>query len=215
MKRFGYYALALPVCLLVAGCGGDVKDGPRKTTAMAALSLVCTGKTGVEVRESIFRFLPVDARRGKTIKPRSVAVLKAAFEKSGYDLEGIRENGHAVPRLMPAHLPGDIRNIERSETRKAVFIAAVLPGVLQVNERILCERRYVLKLKNQRQQGKALSKRDRANLAILQSRYETGAKTTDGVNGGIDGDIDGVIESLLVRIDAVPPSLAIAQAAIE
>jgi Bax protein len=192
--RPGKVLLALPLCLSIAACDDDAKLAADS----AGLRLVCAGKAAVD-GSSIFRAVRANARRWKIIEAQNVAMVQAAFERSDYDLESVRNRTSPVPRLILASLPSDIEKIDGADARKAIFIATILPAILQNNERIVCERRYVQSLKRKLDEDTALTERERMHLEALYRRYRSRA------------DID----ALLVRADIVPPSLAIAQAAIE
>jgi Bax protein len=71
---------------------------------------------------------------------------------------------------------------------------------LAENERILADRRRLLELLHRRAQGDAPAPHERAWLDHLAQRYDT--------------DADDAAE-LSRRVDAIPPSLAVAQAALE
>ena len=95
-----------------------------------------------------------------------------------------------VPRAYLASLPGDWRHMRDASRRKNLFIRAILPLVLLENERILAVRARVLK-------GDPADDEWRRALA---ARYRLPSAD---------------LARLARRIDIIPPSLAIAQAAIE
>lgn len=103
----------------------------------------------------------------------------------------------AVPRLGLPYIPAGWSGIADANRRKSLFVAAVLPLILAANDVIAAEREQLKRLK---QMAPELSKRDRRRLARLAARYRMEPDDLDG---------------LLIRVDTVPPSLALAQAAIE
>lgn len=111
-----------------------------------------------------------------------------------------------VPRLLAERLPPDLESAGTVEERKTRFLAAVLPLVLHVNEGIEADRRRLQHLAAAAQAGTAPGYRDAAWLAQLAGRYGMPEAA-----GGPDTDFEG----LLRRVDVVPPSLALAQAAEE
>ncbi len=125
--------------------------------------------------------------------------LASMFHAEGFDLEGVKA-GSAVPRLFSASLPGDIESIPDNGSRKSLFIRAALPLVLLVNETIAAERRRLQDIEARVRSGATPSAKDRAWLADLARRY-----------GGRTDRLDDLVK----RVDIVPPSLALAQAAIE
>jgi Bax protein len=84
--------------------------------------------------------------------------------------------------------------------RKATFIRFTLPLIHRANELILRDRDRIIDLSRRTERGWALSPADAAWLVGIAERY--GMKKTN-------------IRELLARVDIIPPSLAIAQAAEE
>ena len=122
------------------------------------------------------------------------------FVAQGYTLERVRAETAAVPRVLASVLPRDLPQIESADQRKQVFINMLLPLLLAENERILANRERVAGLRERVLEAEPLAGADLDWLAAMAQRYGTGV-----------GDLD----ELLRRVDAVPPSLAIAQAALE
>lgn len=110
----------------------------------------------------------------------------------------------SVPRLFLANLPDRLPAIKSVDTRKEVFIRTMLPLVLRANEMVLSKRRRLEAIAARVAEGGEPGKDDRAWLQALADDY--------GVE--IESFPDA-IDVLLKRVDAVPPSLALAQAAIE
>lgn len=130
----------------------------------------------------------------------TVRKLSDAFNRIGYNLDRILERRGSVPRLFTASLPADIGQVREVKLRKAVFLMTVLPHVLRINEEILADRRRLWRLRHDRELGRKLRAEDRLWLAVQTERYRTKA-----------GDLD----ALMARMDVIPPSLALAQAAVE
>ena len=131
---------------------------------------------------------------------RSVGALLVRFEQAGYQLAAVRDDDHHVPRIYVQKLPTDLADLTSPQERKRVFIAAMLPLILRVNEEILADRERVLSLKSQIDAGAELSKADSSWLHAVAKRYEAGPYE---------------FADLMQRMDIVPPSLALAQAAEE
>jgi len=126
--------------------------------------------------------------------------LDAHFRQMDYLLANVRNFQNFVPRLYLKNLPPDIADIESIKKRKQFFIKAILPVILRINEDIIEARERLTKLKKTSELGIALTKSQNIWINRLAERYETTPEDWD---------------SLLSRIDIVPPSLAIAQAAEE
>ena len=89
---------------------------------------------------------------------------------------------------------------------RSAFLQRLLPLVDEVNQRLLRERDSVKTLFSHLERGKTLSDKQKSRLKTLASRYR--------VDGDPLEDADARTE-LLKRIDIVPASLALAQAANE
>ncbi|MEE8516478.1 MAG: glucosaminidase domain-containing protein [Alphaproteobacteria bacterium] len=145
--------------------------------------------------------------RRSSAKPGNVMVvtnnavkLHQTFRSMGYHLERVRSGEQAVPRLYLASLPADLPRLNSVQTRKAVFIKTILPLILRANEEILRQRRHLIVLKERIANGKILSSAASLWLETLAGRYEVANRD---------------INELLNRVDIIPPSLALAQAAEE
>lgn len=112
---------------------------------------------------------------------------------------------HEVPRLYLRSLPYDLAERESSQERKRDFVSVMLPLVLAGNEKILADRSRIEKFALQIQTGGNLYAVNKAWLIQLAAHYGIAAFDPN----------TGDWRELLRRVDAVPPSLAIAQAALE
>ncbi len=130
----------------------------------------------------------------------SAAKLADLFADMNYNLDAARSDHIQVPRVFLASLPSDFQSMPSTDTRKELFIRTMLPLVLKVNESILLERGRLLALRAHAEAGRAPTAEEAAWLSELAQRY------------GLDKpDFD----QLLTRVDIIPPSLAVAQAAEE
>jgi len=105
-----------------------------------------------------------------------------------------------VPRVVLAQLPTDIHTLESLDQRKEAFIATLLPILLAFNERIDGQRAQLEELVQRAERGAALDEEDQAWLVQLARQYRVEPDDFD---------------ELLLRVDIIPLSLALAQAAIE
>jgi len=123
--------------------------------------------------------------------------LYALFVERGYNLGALRRGGEPVPRLVVEQLPGDLADLDSIDLRKSVFIKSLLPLLLLENERIAAEREKLVAVAEKVGPPDA---KDVAFLEELAERYDT---------------VPGNLRELLRRVDVVPVSLALAQAALE
>lgn len=151
------------------------------------------------VPPATFRPAGTDAEPATEVS--TVQELEAAFERVDYRLANVWGDGLQVPRLFVRSIPEDLDKVQLVSERKRLFIRAILPLVLHVNETILADRAMLAALHARLVRGAApLSAREQVWIRRLRQRY--------GVEDGSWGE-------LFRRVDIVPPSLAIAQAAIE
>ena len=141
------------------------------------------------------------------IKPQGVIVVSASahelykdFRRIGYRLEDVRRGAGAVPRVFVKAMPKDIGKVSSIATRKAVFIKTMLPLVLRTNEELRAIRAKVLALTAREAKGQALAPAERSWLAAQYGRFGVSRNDRAG---------------LLLRVDVIPPSLALAQGAEE
>ncbi len=117
------------------------------------------------------------------------------FEKFKYDLESIRL-GQAVKPVYLSKLPKDLKKIKSTQTKKDTFIKIVMPLILDENDKILDDRKKLFKILAK--QSNSMGER-----VWLKRRFK-------------DYQIEKEdIAELKLRMDIVPTSIAIAQAAKE
>ncbi len=130
----------------------------------------------------------------------SVLDLEYELDRVDYTLALVRNGAGDVPRIFVSTLPDDMGAIDAPAERKRLFIKMTLPLILAVNETILADRARLSRVIDEVRSGQALAAKDEVWLAELTARYEVEP---------------GNFEALLKRVDIVPPSLALAQAAVE
>lgn len=130
---------------------------------------------------------------------RKVQDLAKGFKEIGYHLDDVRDDAR-VPRVFLAELPHDLHETAEVSLKKTVFFKMMLPLILNENERILADRNRLHRIKTSKALGAKIEARDRLWLVVLAERYKLK---------------DENLDVLLRRVDIVPPSLAMAQAAEE
>ncbi len=128
--------------------------------------------------------------------PASSRGLISLFDQYNFKLG----ESTVVPALFIQRLPPDISSVTYAPDRKALFLRAVLPFVVATNERITRQRERLIELAPLIQQGLPLGTDDRIFLEQIQADFRVSRLDS---------------EELLRRMDVVPPSLALAQAAEE
>ena len=117
------------------------------------------------------------------------------FENLKYDLKSIRL-GQSVKPIYLSKLPKDLKKIKSTNKRKETFIKIVMPLILIENEKIIEDRKKLFKILGK--QSNTMGEK-----VWLKRRFK-------------DYDIKGEdISELKLRLDIIPTSIAIAQAAKE
>ncbi len=142
------------------------------------------------------------------VAPRDRQQLQSHFAALDYALPvaGAPDEARTeVPRLYLRSLPRDLAQGDSTWDRKSDFFRVMLPLVLAGNEKILADRKRVEKFAGQVLSGGNLYAVNKSWVISLAAEY--GLDNFDPKNGDW--------QELLRRVDAVPVSLALAQAALE
>ena len=125
----------------------------------------------------------------------SAPVLEQLFKDTKYNLKQIRKDKIVKPVIISL-LPREIKKIENTKKRKELFIQIVLPLILEENNRIKIDRVKLFSILNKN----INSDLERKWLNKKFKQY---------------GVVNKDLSTLKIRMDEVPVSLAIAQAAKE
>ncbi len=132
------------------------------------------------------------------------AVSGALYKALGFRLDEFADGGGTVPRIFLPAFPDHMTELPSGPERKAVFLATMLPHVLKVNEVIAADRNRLLDLKAKFARGGKPTPGETAWLDAIASHY-----------GLADAKMPRDMDRLLLRVQVIPPSLALTQAAIE
>ena len=144
-----------------------------------------------ELFVDIFEF---DINEKDTVR-LSASTLNQLFKDENYNLKDIRKNKLVKPINIDL-LPSEIKSIENSEERKELFIQIILPLILEENKKIRLERKTLFSILNKNNNSE-----EEKNW--LKSKFKQYGVTNRD------------LATLKIRMDEVPVSLAIAQAAKE
>lgn len=125
--------------------------------------------------------------------------LDSAFAQMNYRLENIAA-GRDVPPVFLAAVPADLGDLREVDTKKRLFLRVMLPLILSVNDEIAADRERLMEIADRMQRNKWVNAADTQWVDQLAARY--------GVSGL-------PVQALIRRVDVIPPSLAMAQAAEE
>ena len=149
-------------------------------------------------------------------EPPDTETLRARWAEIGYDHDGLLESA-VVPRHFERDLPRGLEGLSGGE-RKLFFVRLILPLVLAVNEEITAERERLLAMDEALQSGARLSEEEQSHLEELLRIYraETTATSSQASSqAGAQANVRKQIATLLTKVDEIPVSLALAQAAVE
>ena len=141
--------------------------------------------------QDIFSFeqVPTDTVR------LSASTIKQLFKETNYNLDEVRKKGIVKP-IKLSLLPNEMKKIESTKKKKNLFIQIVLPLIIEENNRIKLDRKKLFAILNRSNNTNA----EKKWLNLKFKQY---------------GVLKKDLSTLKVRMDEVPISLAIAQAAKE
>ncbi len=125
----------------------------------------------------------------------NASTIKQLFEDTNYTLNDVREKKLVKPVALTL-LPQEIKMIENTKKRKEFFIQIVLPLILKENNNIRLDRKRLFTIINK-------SNNTKLELKWLEKKFKQyGVSSKD-------------LSILKIRMDEIPVSLALAQAAKE
>ena len=141
--------------------------------------------------EDVFKFdqLPTDTVR------LNASTIEQLFKDTNYTLEDVRKTKLVKPITLSL-LPEEMKMIESSTKKKNLFIKIILPLILEENNRIRLDRRKLFNVLNKNKNTDL----EKKWLNIKFKQY---------------GVLNKDLSTLKIRMDEIPVSLAIAQAAKE
>ena len=125
----------------------------------------------------------------------SASTIEELFKSTDYNLNDVRKNKLVKPISLTL-LPSEIKQIENAKKRKNLFIQIILPLVIKENNKIKSDRNKLFNILNK-------SKNTLAENNWLTSKFKQ------------YGVVNKNLLTLKIRMDEVPVSMAIAQAAKE
>ncbi len=148
----------------------------------------------VEFKDVYFDVFDVDINEQDTVR-LSASTINQLFKDENYNLKDIRKNKIVKPINIDL-LPSEIKSIESTKRRKELFIQIILPLILEENKKIKLERKTLFSILNKNNNSESEKKWLKSKL----KQY---------------GVVNRDLTILKIRMDEIPVSLAIAQAAKE
>ena len=125
----------------------------------------------------------------------SAATIQELFKSTNYNLDDVRKNKLVKPVTLTL-LPEEIIKIENSTKRKNLFIQIILPLIIKENNYIRLDRKKLFSILNKNKN----SRNEKRWLGLKFKQY---------------GVMNKDVSTLKIRMDEIPVSMAIAQAAKE
>ena len=172
----------------------------NKSKAVLAYTLK-NGASGHEINDKILneQDLLVDIFSLNDLETDTVrlnaSTIKQLFEDTNYTLKDVRKTKLVKPVALTL-LPNEIKMIESTSKRKEFFIQIVLPLILKENSNIKIDRKRLFSIIN------------KSNNTVLEKKWLEKKYKQYGVPSRD-------LSTLKIRMDEVPVSLALAQAAKE
>ena len=147
---------------------------------------------------------PIDEKYKKKINQNDFSInkiltseiLSVRLDHQQFDIEYIKKS-KKVPNIIIAKFPDDFKNIYSSKLRKELFIKVALPIIVKENEHLVAQNIKIEQLKNR---FHSLKRSEALWLRKKMEEYEVK---------------DQSIGQLLMKIDVIPVSIALSQAAVE
>ena len=143
---------------------------------------------------------------------RNYKDVLALFDRLGYTAKAWQAGIREIPRVYLADVPETWQERSTKQLsvadKKKLFFRLIAPIVLRINELILEDRTRAKELTRRLAQGLSVTPDDQAWLTALAVKYKVLKSTSER----LDSD---AFPELLLRVDVVPPSLSLAQAASE
>ena len=176
---------------------------------MKAAGLFAETITAVLLAVPVFaQVTPTDEK----VPCRNYKDVLALFDRLGYTPKAWQAGIREIPRVYLVDVPDTWRERSSKELsvldKKTLFFRLIAPIVLRINELILEDRVRAMALTERFARGQAVTPEDQAWLSELGVKYKVLGSTSERL-------ASDAFAELLIRVDVVPPSLSLAQAATE
>ncbi len=149
---------------------------------------------------------------GASVRLKSPEQLHSYYVEQGYTMQALRAGNAEVPPVFITTVPEDWARDLDVKQKKSLFFRTLLPLVLQVNKDIRADRTRLADLRKRIAAGQVPAADESTWLRALAERYKVIDPDKVDAKSPLTPD---QLASLGARVDIVPPSLALAQGAIE
>ena len=205
-KRFLKTLFSVAVITALCGCLNGKESGHKSADAPGTGSDTLIYSNPMSYQKALDK-----AEGSREVEISSYKDMFALFEQLNYTPEAWQSGIREVPRV---YLPiigenwGPTRSKEVTvDNKKRLFFRGLAPLVLRANELILIDRERLKAIKSSMDKQKSLDETDQSWIIKLARLYKV-----DPVEGKIT---TSVLDALWKKVDIVPVSLALAQAAEE
>ncbi len=172
----------------------EFTNNSKKILAYTLNNKIINENEVINEEDVLFDIFSLNNLESDTVR-LSASTIKQLFEDTDYNLKDVRKKKLVKPVALTL-LPAEIKMIENIKKRKEFFIQIVLPLIIQENNNIRLDRKTLFTVINK-------SNNSDAEKDWLQKKFKQyGVRSRD-------------LSTLKIRMDVIPVSLAIAQAAKE
>ncbi len=188
-----FFFYSMPLFISFNKGDSEFKNNSKKILAYT-LNEKSAGNEILDERDLLVDIFSLNDLETDTVR-LNASTIEQLFEDTDYKLKDVRENKLVKPVALTL-LPEEIKKIENTKKRKEFFIQIVLPLILKENNNIKLDRMRLFSI---------INKSNNTNLEKkwLDKKYKQyGVPSKD-------------LSTLKIRMDEIPVSLALAQAAKE
>lgn len=150
---------------------------------------------------SSLKAAPFQSQPASCVEVKTTKELTALFDQHDYSLDEDQTTSNiAIPALYLASLPRDFAKDLTIPEKKELFMKAILPLILEANNKIVQEREQLSALKEIVDNQDTLSDSQYAWLEALATKYRLKKFTLEK------------LDTLLIRVDEIPVAMALGQA---
>ena len=177
-----------------------------KISSMALSAVVCFAMIALNARADPSENEPLQ------LEMASYKEVEALFERLGYTQKAWQSGIREIPPVYITNIPERWRNKYSREvsvaTKKRLFFRLLGPIVLRANQLILGDREKLEAIKTSIADGGKLDNAGVARISEIATSYKMESPQVGELT-------EAYLDKLLVRVDVIPPSLALSQSAEE
>ncbi len=144
----------------------------------------------------------------------SLNELQTFYDTINFDAHHWRDSNAGVPPVFVSEIPESWSNALDATSKKNLFFRAILPLILVVNEEVTTDRHLLLTYMEDRSVGRPSSPETLARLGGIAATY--GVIEAPDKGKAFTPELSSAdLKELFLRVDAVPVSMALGQAAYE